>query len=433
MIGFQCAYLATKFPSIYWNTACLRIDAGLNEDSSTDYAKLAKAVGNMIAKGITVKTIDINKSGYLFEPDEKNNAILFGLKALNGISADSISDIVNNRPYTSFEDFQEKVKVNKPTMLALIKSGAFDRFEDRETTMDKYLRQTSDLKKKLTLQNFQALLDNNLVPQELEFERRVYVFNKALRKYKKSGDYFCVNLNFYEFYEQFFNVDELEPYNDTLAIPAKKWQKMYTEAMKPAKKYIQEHQEEMLEALNGKLLAAQREKYAPGNVSSWEMDALGFYSHAHELAGINQQAYHVVSYKDLPEAPEVEYTFKRNGKEIPIFKTCRIMGTVVGKNNTKGQIDILTIDSGVVTVKFKLDYFAKYNRRISDVVDGEKKIVEGSWFNKGTLVVVNGFRRNDMFVERTYKKTPSHGIYRITSVNGSYMDMTNARYGEEED
>ena len=299
--------------------------------------------------------------------------------------------------------------------------------------MEKYLRQNSDLKKKLTMQNFQALLDNNLVPQELEFERRVYVFNKALRKYKKVGEYYCVNLNFYEFYEQFFNVDELEPYNDTLAIPAKKWQKMYTEAMKPAKKYIQEHQEEMLNALNSKLLSAQWEKYAPGNISAWEMDALGFYSHEHELAGINQKAYHIVSYKDLPETPEVEYTFKRNGKEIPIFKTCRIMGTVVGKNNTKGQIDILTIDSGVVTVKFKLDYFAKYNRRISDVVDGEKKIVEGSWFNKGTLVVVNGFRRNDTFVERTYKKTPSHGIYRITSINGSYMNMTNARYGEEED
>lgn len=432
MIGFQCAYLATKFPSVYWNTACLRIDAGINEDASTDYAKLAKAVGNMVAQGVAVKTIDINKSGYLFEPDEKNNAILFGLKALNGISADIIPDIVNNRPYASFENLQEKVKVNKPTMLALIKSGAFDQFESREATMEKYLRQNSDLKKKLTMQNFQALLDNNLVPQELEFERRVYVFNKALRKYKKVGEYYCVNLNFYEFYEQFFNVDELEPYNDTLAISAKKWQKMYTEAMKPAKKYIQEHQEEMLNALNSKLLAAQWEKYAPGNISAWEMDALGFYSHEHELAGINQKAYHIISYKDLPETPEVEYTFKRNGKEIPIFKTCRIMGTVVGKNNTKGQIDILTIDSGVVTVKFKLDYFAKYNRRISDVVDGEKKIVEGSWFNKGTLVVVNGFRRNDTFVERTYKKTPSHGIYRITSINGSYMNMTNARYGEEE-
>lgn len=431
MIGFQCAYLATKFPTIYWNTACLRIDAGLDEESSSNYAKLAKAVGNMAARGISVKTIDINKSGYLFEPDEKNNAILFGLKALNGVSADVIPKIVNNRPYTSFEDFQEKVNVNKPTMLALIKSGAFDEFEDRVTTMTKYLRQMSNPKKKVTMQNFQALLDNDLLPQDLNFERRVFVFNKALRKYKKSGDYYCVNMNFYDFYEQFFDVDELEPYNDTLAIPAKKWQKMYTKAMEPAKKYIQEHQEEMLKGLNNKLLQEQWDKYAAGNISTWEMEALGFYSHAHELAGINQSAYHVVSYKDLPETPEIEYTFKRNGREIPIFKTCRVMGTVVGKNATKGQVDILTIDSGVVTVKFSLDYFAKYNRRISDVVDGEKKIVENSWFNKGTLIVVNGYRNGDTFREKTYKRTESHGLYRINSINGSYMTMTNARYGEE--
>ncbi len=433
MIGFQCAYLATKFPSIYWNTACLRIDAGINEDSSTDYAKLAKAVGNMVSRGVAVKTIDINKSGYFFEPDEKNNAILFSLKALNGISADAIPEIVSNRPYTSFEDFQERVKVNKPSMLALIKSGAFDEFDSRENIMAKYLRQNSDLKKRVTMQNFQALLDNNLVPQELDFERRLFVFNKALRKYKKSGNYYCVNMNFYEFYEQFFDTDELVPYQGTtLAIPAHRWQKLYTKAMEPAKKYLQEHQEEMLGTLNDKLLAAQWDKYAAGNVSTWEMDALGFYSHDHELAEVNTGAYHIVSYKDLPEVPEVEYNFKRNGKEIPIFKTFRIMGTVVGKNNTKGQIDILTTDSGVVTVKFSLDYFAKYNRRISDVVDGEKRIVESSWFNKGTLVVVNGFRRGDTFFEKTYKKTASHGLYRVTSVRGSYMTMTNARYGEEE-
>ncbi len=431
MIGFQCAYLATKFPTVYWNTACLRVDAGLDEESSSNYAKLAKAVGNMTARGISVKTIDINKSGYLFEPDEKNNAILFGLKALNGVSADVIPQIVDNRPYTSFEDFQEKVKANKPTTLALIKSGAFDEFEDRATTMTKYLRQMSNPKKKVTMQNFQALLDNDLLPQDLNFERRVFVFNKALRKYKKSGDYYCVNMNFYDFYEQFFDVNELEPYNDTLAIPTKKWQKMYTKAMEPAKKYIQEHQEKMLEGLNNKLLQEQWDKYAAGNISTWEMEALGFYSHSHELAGINQSAYHIVSYKDLPETPEVEYTFKRNGREIPIFKTSRVMGTVVGKNVTKGQIDILTIDSGVITVKFSLDYFARYNRRISDVVDGEKKIVENSWFDKGTLVVVNGYRRGDTFREKTYKRTESHGLYRINSINGSYMTMTNARYGEE--
>ena len=52
----------------------------------------------------------------------------------------------------------------------------------------------------------------------------------------------------------------------------------------------------------------------------------------------------------------VEYTFRRNGRDIPIYKTQRIMGTVIGKNNTKATVNLLTVDSGVVTVKFNLDY-----------------------------------------------------------------------------
>ena len=53
----------------------------MEEDDSTDYDKIAKAIGNMTARGINVVPIDINKSDYLFTPDESNNAILYGLKA----------------------------------------------------------------------------------------------------------------------------------------------------------------------------------------------------------------------------------------------------------------------------------------------------------------------------------------------------------------
>ena len=49
----QTLYLATHFNPIYWNTACLIVDSGaLEEDDSTDYAKIAKAIGNIRAAGI---------------------------------------------------------------------------------------------------------------------------------------------------------------------------------------------------------------------------------------------------------------------------------------------------------------------------------------------------------------------------------------------
>ena len=112
------------------------------------------------------------------------------------------------------------------------------------------------------------------------------------------------------------------------------------------------------------------------------------------------------------------------------------MGTVIAKDDAHSSISVLTVDSGVVTVKMNRDYFAMYNRRISKVQsDGSKKIIEQGWFQKGTLIVLNGIRRGDSFFLKSYKsaKNKSHQLYKITKVypNGR-IDMTNQRAGEEE-
>ena len=108
------------------------------------------------------------------------------------------------------------------------------------------------------------------------------------------------------------------------------------------------------------------------------------------------------------------------------------MGTVIAKDDMHSSISILTLGSGVVDVRMNRDYFAKYNRRISEVQkDGTKKIVEQGFFQKGQLLVINGFRRANMFMLKTYKKTASHGLYKITKINSDgSLEMTNKRYGE---
>ena len=435
MIGFQCAYLATYFPSVYWNCACLRIDAGLEDDAGSDYTKLAKAIGNMQAHGISVVPVDINKSGYMFEPDEKDNAILYGFKALNGVNGDAIMQIVDNRPYESFADFQTKTHLDRTVTLSLIKAGAFDSFDDRETIMRQYLSQVCGAKTKLTMQNFKALVDANLLPPELDFQKRLFVFNKALRANCKEGDSYRVENNYYDFYAQFFDIDELDVLDSgSLGVLQKKWQKMYTKAMEPAKAYIADNQGKLLDKLNAILMNEMYDKYAAGTISSWEMESMGYYYHKHELASVRSDWYNICSFKGLPEQPEAEYTFTRNGRDIPIYKTCRIMGTVIGRNNTKATVNILTTDSGVVTLKLDLPTFAQYNRRLCENIGGVSKVMESGWFNKGEKLVVNGFRRGDMFKVKAYRKTPSKQLYRITGVqpNGT-MTMTHLRYGETED
>ena len=433
-VGLQTIYLATYFPSVYWNTACLRVDSGLDEDASSNYNKIAKAVGNMIDRGIKVSLIDINKSQYMFEPDEESDTILYGMKALNGTNGELINEIISNRPYTGWKDFFEKVKPNKTVMVSLIKSGAFDQFGERAEIMKEYIWEVSDTKKRITLQNFNMLIEKNLVPQELNFQKRVFVFNKSLKKNCAiDGVYVLKSDNYYKFYSNYFDIDLLEPYGMKLAINEKAWKKIYEEQMKPVKEYFKEHQKEILEELNQSIFQENWNKYAAGGYAKWEMDSLGMYYHDHELKTVDAGRYEVVEFKDLPEESVVDYTFSRNGVDIPIYKQTRIMGTVIAKDDMHSSISILTLGSGVVDVKMNRDYFAKYNRRISEVQkDGTKKTVEGSWFQKGTLVMLGGFRRNNMFVCRSYKKSKFHQLEKIAKINkdGS-VEMTNKRYGEE--
>lgn len=435
-VGLQTIYLATYFDPVYWNTACLRVDAGLDEDASSNYGKIAKAVGNIIHRGIPMSLIDINKSGYMFEPDVETGSIVYGLKGLNGVGGEIIQEIIENRPYEGLVDFQEKVKVKKPVLISLIKSGAFDKFGDREDIMREYIWSICEPKKRITLQNFNGLMERNLIPAELNFEKRLFIFNKALRKYCKVDNYFLVNDNFYDFYEEFFDIDLLEPFKEGLAIKDTVWKKLYTKGMDKARNYFRKNQDELLRQLNNCLYNEMWNKYATGTLASWEMDSLGFYYHDHPLKNLDKLRYNVIPYNQQSDTPPVERTFKRNGIDIPLFKTCRIVGAVVAKEDNKSCISILTPESGVVTVKMNRDYYARLNRQMSQVQpDGTKKVMEKGWFVRGTLVMVNGFKRSGMFFTKSYRHTKSHQCYRILTgvkTDGT-IDMTAWRWGESGD
>lgn len=449
-IGYQTLHIASKWNPIYWNTACLIVNSASLEDNSeedvdakeksADYAKVAKAIGDITSHGIKISLIDINKSNYSFEPDIENNEILFGMKALSGVNGAVIDEIFKNRPYASFKDFLAKNSgLNKTAMLSLIKSGAFDKLETewakemnvhpRFLVMAYYLSLKCDAKNKLTLQNFNGLLQRELVPSSLDFQKRVFNFNKYL-KTKKVGQYYVFDEACDKFYNQFFDLEELEIINGYTCIGIKKWDKIYQKEMDAARDWLKESQEEVLKELNIILFKETWEKYAKGSLSAWEMESLCFYYNEHELANVNVNKYGISNFFELPEQPVVDYFFKRNGKEIPIFKTNKIIGTVISKNDNRSSISLLTLD-GVVNVKFTKEYYAMFARQISEKQeDGTKKVMEKGWFKRGTKVMVTGFRRDDMFVAKSYKHTPTHQLYQITEVteNGDIV-LTHDRYG----
>ena len=464
IIGLQELNLAYRYPIIFWNCACLISDSGGNEKdeiekieteifeefentemgvfdeveekeeevieekekkkkkaSKINYGKIATAIGKMKSEGVNIIATDINKSKFTFSPDVNKNSIIYGLSGITKVGVDLIHQIIENRPYTSIEDFLNKVKVNKPQMINLIKAGAFDNIckgNDRVQAMKDYIDVIADKKKRITLQNMKMLIDFKLIPKEYEFQCKVYNFNKYLKKHKVDNLYGLDNIAL-AFYSNNFDMDLLSTSTDyVFTIKQTDWDKIYKKQMDIIRPFIKEHNEELLESVNNKLWQDMWNKYCLGNLSQWEMDSISCYVHEHELKNLKNGLYGLSDYAKLPEQPEVNYEFKAKdtGKKIPLFKIHRIAGTVLDKDKAKKTVTLLTT-TGVVDVKIFGDAFTHYDKQLSEKrPDGTKKVIEKSWFSRGNKIIVTGIRRENNFIAKKYKNTPHHLVELITSI-----------------
>ena len=234
---------------------------------------------------------------------------------------------------------------------------------------------------------------------------------------------------------QAFGEVPLEIYDYGYALNQKLWDKVYQGQMDNVREWMKQNQDEVLYQLNKTIFEEEWKKYASGNYSSWEMEALCFYYHEHELKNVNRARYGISNFFSLPEEPIVEKTFKRGGAEIPIYRLNRICGTCIAKNKTKGTVSLLTPE-GVVEVKFRNEYFSMFDKQISvRGADGVKHVVEKSWFNRGSMIMVTGIRRGDDFIPKKYATTVGHQLYKIDAIapNGSLALRGERATGEAED
>ena len=424
-VGIQSIYLATHFNSIYWNTACLIVNSGAtNQETSgtTDYGKIAKAIGDIRSAGIKVSLVDINKSDFGFAPDVENNQILFGLKGIQGVGEDIIKTTIKNRPYISPKDYVNKVKPNKTAMISLIKAGAFDYMLDRKICMAWYLWETCDRKSNLTLQNMPSLMKYNLISKdtpELNLACRVYEFTRYLKTICKcSSTKYKLDTRAIDFLVELGADNYIEAENNNYFYDIKKWDKMYQGWMNIIREWLSTHKEETLKTLNEIIFLEAWQKYATGTLAAWEMEVLCFYYHEHELKNLNYGKYGISDFFKLPEEPEIERSFEKGGKTINMFKLTKICGTCIAKDKIKGIASLLT-PTGVVNVKMRTEYFALFDKQISEKLsDGTKKVREKSWFNRGNMIMVQGMRSGDMFVAKKYASSGvNHQLYKITSID----------------
>ena len=443
IMAVQEMNLAFTYPIIYWNTACLSVDASainetdfvhlmdegiievsdeedLRTQNKTDYAKIVSAVDKFKAN-FKIDLPDINMSRLGFTPNAEKNSILYGLKGITRITQPVIEEIMLNRPYSSLEEFTQKVTkriVTRDKIVNLIKAGAFNEVEglSQEEILRDFILKTCDQKKKLTLQNANMLFDYDILPEEFEYQKKIYKFTKILRQNRDPDKYYYLipedldrNL--------LGDIDvKTMSINDRVldVVRSDVWDKnVYEVEMAKVKQFISKNHDDLLAKLNNGLFMEDWNKYASGNQLDWELDSLNFYYSNHPLKG-NTGAI-PVTISPIQEVSEgtVEGFFLIKGQEIPRMKLYSIVGTVVDKDKTKGIVTVQTPE-GVVDVKIYKDLFALYNHTISTFGSGgDKEILEDSFFEKGTHLLITGILRGSTFIPKVYKTTRMKPIMRI--------------------
>jgi DNA-directed DNA polymerase III PolC len=132
-IAYQIAYLKANYPAEYMSALLTSVKSNLD--------KAAVYLAECRAMGIPVTVADVNRSLVDFAPElQRNDAgeivggeIVFGMSAVRGVGTGHCELIIAEReangPYVDFYDFCERVDLgvlNKKTVEALIKAGAFD-------------------------------------------------------------------------------------------------------------------------------------------------------------------------------------------------------------------------------------------------------------------------------------------------------------------
>ncbi len=132
LVAYQTAYLKAHHPAAFM-AATLSGDLDNTDKVRTFYV-------DTLQQGIRVLPPDANSSGYAFSPVDEQT-IAYGLGAIKGTGQAAIENIVKAREPGAFKDLfdfcrrVDKRIVNRRTVEALIRAGAFDSLNDHRASL----------------------------------------------------------------------------------------------------------------------------------------------------------------------------------------------------------------------------------------------------------------------------------------------------------
>lgn len=444
-----------KFPKVYWNTAVITTQAQIEDERegsavAINYGKIAQSIYKAKSNGIIVKAPSINNSGLAFTPREKDGSILFGLGAISGINNDIVSQILSNRPYTSFTDFYNKNAykgslVTKSKFIQLIKAGCFDEFEpDRRIVMRQYFILSTPNVTSLAMNNIGQIKAAKVpIPKSIigPYNFRKYVCNKQFKygnhpKFKSKTLYWLDQkaLKYFENHCKSSMTEGVDYWfeDDRWIVVDKSLEKLLAPSIETLKDYI--NTPEFLDKFNKARAKQSMIESVDGlDVNRWSLDSCSFYSKQHEYAGVDAVKYNITPFEQLPEEP-VFITQSFKGREWKQFSLSQIMGVVLARNDNNHIVTILDYHDNVVNVKFDGGLYAYMKQQISVInPDGSKTVTDKSWLARGQGLILTGYRYGDDFRIKNYSRSVfPYKVIRIDGINddGS-LELTTERNEEE--
>jgi DNA polymerase-3 subunit alpha len=440
-IALQEMNVNYTYDPIYWACACLNVNANAVNEADYEFlvetdiievdeeeeeeSKSGKVAYDKVAEAISkfdqyeIIPPDINNARMGFIPKVYDNKIMFGLKGISKIGDDLVLNIIDHRPYTSLQNFVEKMVedgkklISKDRVVNLIKAGCFDAIEGkpREQIMEEFISSLVPKKSTVNLRNVQMLIRYNLFPEELKFEKGVFIVHNEIKKSLgvHVPCHYCLDSEddiIYQWYTMNLGKEPLRM-NDHWFVTENEWGSIYKKAQDKARVWIKDNVAELIEAIHEIEYKEEFDKYANGDKLQWELDSLNFYHSGHPLTDVSYP-FETTALDELKENDYDGY-WQIKGVTIPKINLRTITGTVLVKNK-KSNIVVLSCPDGVMKVKCYKVQFAKYDK-VAEDESGEE--LQDSFFEKGTHLSVTGFLRDGMFIPKVYKKNGTDPIMKI--------------------
>ncbi len=185
-IAYYTAYLKTHYP-VEFMSALLTSEKG-------EVERVAFFIEEAENMGMEVLPPDINESFRGFSVIPGENKIRFGLKAIKNVGENIIENIIKEREengnFKNFSDFASRINTkdfNKKSLESLIRTGVFDKFEERNTllrNLENILSFNRDIKKEKN-SNQQSLFGASSASPALRMEEAQPILTSQILRWEK--------------------------------------------------------------------------------------------------------------------------------------------------------------------------------------------------------------------------------------------------------